>query len=526
MKRNLLSMAIAVVSVLPSMAQWSEDPSVNNRVSPKGSSNYGYEIKTTDDGLSYLYIHIPDSASNPSLRIQIIDKDGKKVLADEGKVLSAEKNLTFTKVNQSLMVDKEGNAIVAVSDLRYGGECYTIYKVNAKGEVLWSKALNGGVSLGNTALMSMVCSEDGGYVFAYEAYGNNVPVVVSVEKLKADGTDAWDEPLLFKDADGQNDYAYPYLVDAGASQTLLVYAKGTNQDLMATLIDFDGSLVWDEDVTVWQGGFTSNPLHTMMAVTEAPEGGAFVAWMDPDQSTSNYENRLSYVKNDGTYGFSTGEYGTNVSNETLYSRGYPKVYYDKENKAIYCVWQQFSQEHQSYHGLYMQKLSLEGELLWGAEGKAVIPMQDSDTYSYYSIQGAGEGQFAIFYMKLDGWAANGTVGSYMVVYDKDGNVVRTSDNFTTRATNKSKLETSQLIDGKYYLTNFLEGKDVYMQRVYLDGTTDGIKTVNDGNANRQLLRREIYSVNGARLQKLSKGVNILRNIYTDNTVETVKKTIK
>lgn len=525
MKRTLLSFIMGTMVAYPLMAQWATDPSVNNLVSPEGSNNYGYEIKTTGDGLSYMYIHIPNG-NNPSLRIQVIDKDGYKVLPDSCKELSAESNLTYTKVNQSLMVDKEGNAIVAVSDMRYGGECYTIYKVNKAGEVLWSKALNGGVSLGSTAMMSMVCSEDGGYVFAYEAYNNNVPVVISVEKLKADGTDAWEAPLLFKDADGQSDYADPYLVDAGASQTMLVYAKGANQDLMATLIDFDGSFVWDDDVVVYQGGFSSNPLHTMMAVTEAPEGGAFVAWMNPDQSTGDYENRLSYVMNDGTYGFSTGDMGTNVSNDTQYSRGYPKLYCDKEEKAIYMVWQQYDQVYQSNHGLYMQKMSLDGELLWGANGKAVVPMQDTDTYSYYSIQGAGEGQVAIFYMKLNGMASNGTVGSYMVVYDKDGNEVRKSENFTTRETNKTKLETSQLIDGQYYLTNFEEDNNVYMQRLYLDGTTTGIKNVNGGSSSKTLLRHEIYSVNGERQQSPMKGVNIIRNVYSDNSVGTVKRMVK
>lgn len=534
MKRTLLSMAVAALAALPAVAQWATDPSENNLVSPVGQSNYGYDIKTTDEGLSYLYMHIPNS-SNPSLRIQIIDKDGYLKLTDEGKELSAEENLTYTKVNQNLMIDNEGNAIVAVSDFRTGGEGFTIYKVNDKGDVLWSKTLNNDVSLDFVAKMCMACSEDGGYVFAYMAYsddyGDGGVSFVCVEKLTADGNAAWEEPLLFKDETGKTEYSFPYIVDAGSSQTMLIYAKGASEDLYAHLIDFDGSSVWGEDVVVWQGGFTSNPLHTMMDVTKAPGGGAFVAWMDPDDSAGNYENRLSYVMNDGTYGFATGELGTNVSNANEYSRGYPVVYCDEKEKAIYCVYQQFDQAWQSLHGIYMQKISFDGELLWGADGKAVIPMQSENTYSYYSIQGAGDGKIAVFYMKLNGSASNSSVGSYMVLYDKDGNEVQAPVNFTTSEANKTGLQTSQLINGEYYLANWEETtsgyeKQIYMQRVFLDGSFTGIKNVTGDNAPKTLLRQEIYSANGERLQTLSTGVNIVRNVYSDNTTETVKRIVK
>lgn len=531
MKKILLSTVFVVLSVMPIMAQWSTDSTSFKRVSPEGESNYGYEIKTTDDGLSYMYIHIP-SNDNPSLRIQIIDKDGNLVLGDGGKELSSERNLTYTKVGQHLMTDREGNAIVALSDFRTGAETYSVYKVDKTGNVIWSKTLNNEVSPGSVACIKMVTSEDGGYVFAYEAYDNNTSsasVSVYVEKLNSDGTDAWDEPLVLGGTSDSEQYAYPYLVDAGSSQTILVYAKGANQDLYARLLDFDGTSVWsDEDVLVWQGGFTSNPLHTMMNVYQGADGSAVVAWMNPDASSDNYENRLSYILNDGTYGFPTGEMGTNVSNDTDYSRGYPKVYADNNEKAFYCIWQQFDQAYQVYHGLFMQKISFDGELLWGANGKAVVDMQDADTYSYYSIQGAKDGNFAVFYMKLDGQATYGTVHCYLTIYDKDGNMVQSPACFATTEETITNLESSQLIDGKYYLTNFdgysYDG-EVYMQRVYLDGSVDGIKHISDGNSGKTLLRSDVFSIDGSQKQSMTKGLNLVKETYSDGTIS-VKKQIK
>lgn len=531
MKKTLLSVALAALSAMPIMAQWSDDPTEYTRINPIDKSNYGYTVKTTDDGLSYLYIHVPN-AYNPSIRIQIIDKDGNLLLGEDGKEISAEQNITYTKVGDNLMIDKDDNAIIAFTDYRTGEEVYNVYKIDQTGEILWSKTLNDGVSPGMLAGMSMTTTDDGGYMFSYLAYTQDdvsSSVSVYIEKLKSDGTDAWDKPIVLDGITDNTQYNYPYLVDAGANQTILVYAKGANQDLYARLIDFDGSSVWgDEDVLVWQGGFTSNPLHTMMDVYPGPDGGALVAWMNSDANSGNYENRLSYVMNDGTYGFSTGDLGTNVSNATDYSRGYPQVYVDTKEQAIYCLWQQYDQSYQSYHGLYMQKMSYDGELLWGADGKAVIEMQDNDTYSYYTIQGATDGNFAVFYMKLDGVGATGSVSCYMTLYDKDGNMIQEPACFATCEETLTGLESSQLIDGKYYLTNFENyGVDtnVYMQRVFLNGSLTGIKDVNTDNADKKLLHTDVFSLDGQQKEGLSEGVNLVKEVYTDGTTA-VKKQIK
>lgn len=488
-------------------------------------SNYGTEIKSTDDGVTYMFIQVPDSGTITQ-RLQIINADGTLVFPAEGKTFSKEANISYTKVNNQLALDNDGNAVIVVSDYRYGTECYTAYKFNKQGEQLWETSLNGGKGLdASAAHMSIACSEDGGYVFAYMIYPNGsseTPTWINVEKLNGDGTVAWDSPIQLKSS--STSYSYPKLVDAGASQTILIYAKGSSYDLMARMIDFDGSSAWgDDDLVIWQGGFTSNPLHTMIEAYKAPDGGAFMAWMDPDALSGCYENRLSYIKNDGTYGFSTGDVGTNVSNNSSYSRGYPEVYYDEEEKAIYCLWQQFDQAYQSYHGLYMQKMSLDGELLWGGNGKPVVEMQSDNTYSYYSIQGAGNGQLAIFYMKLQGLAENNPVSCFMEIRDKDGNLVGNPVEFAVTGTNKTNLQSSQLITSDYYYTTYEEGTysncKIYMQKIRLSEAT-AVRDINADKSNGTLLRQEYYTLDGRRIGKPTKGVNIVHKVYSDKTTHT------
>lgn len=527
MKKFLLSMALLATAGMVQADNWPTNLNDAITVKPYGESSYSVEMKTTDDGVTYVLIQGP-GASNIDQNLQIVNADGSFVFPDGAITFSSEDNISYLKVNDQIAIDKEGNAIIAVSDYRYGTECYTVYKFNKEGDELWQTSLNGGKGLdGAAADMSIVCTEDGGYVFAYMAWSQteDIPTWINIEKLNADGTAAWDEPLQMKSS--TTSYGYPMLVDAGSSQTMLIYAKGSAYDLMARLIDFDGSSVWgDDDTVIWQGGFTSNPLHTMIDAQEAPDGGAFVMWMDPDALTQNYENRISYIMNDGTYAFATGDEGTNVSNNSDLSRGYPKVFYSEKNKAIYCLWEQYDQSYQSYAGIYMQKMSLDGELLWGAEGKPVVDMQDSDTYAYYSIRDAGNGNYAVFYMKLNGLAANGTVSCFMQVYDADGNKVGKLVEFAATETNKTDLWVSQLIDGEYYIVGYEDDSQGYyskavnyIQKVSLsDATAIHSATADKGNG--EIVKQEYFNLSGQQLSQPAKGVNIVRNTYSDHTVGT------
>lgn len=531
MKKVLLSLAFALTCSATALAQWTDDMSVNNKIIPDSLENYGYDVKTNGNGISYVFFQVPiwraDSTETISMRLQVLDKDGKALLPGAGQIISEEDNKTWVAENGHLMIDKDGNALITVVDDRIGNDAVTVYKYGPDGKLIW-----GGITLSKDIDIDIIahthscCSEDGGYVFTYAAYPNSGSSFVAVVKLDKDGKNAWDGKVLkIQDADNKTDYAYPCVIDAGANQYLLVYAKGSNQDLIARMIDFDGSSVWENDMTIYKGGFTSVPLWTMLSVKGAPNGGAFVSWMDARDGKS-YENCISSIQNDGSFGFSTGEDGTIISNATSFSRGLPDFYYDKDDNAIYFAYEQFNQANQDYCGVFMQKMSLDGELLWGSEGKPVVDVQESLGYSYIKVRDAGDSKIAVFYQELEGSSDNAPVESKMVVYDKDGNAVIPAYNFTTCTSNRSRLSTSELIDDKYYLTNWEEKRDgdqhetLYMQKVNLKEILDGINTTT--NDTKRLVRQEIYNAAGQQSNTLGKGINVIRNIYNDNSTESHK----
>jgi len=514
---------LSTLGVANVSAQWTDDVNVNNEITPTTSDDfsvYDYEVRTNSNGTTYFFFSAPlyGTISN---RLQVFDKDGNAQLPDTCKVVAAEKNRTWTAVNQLTEIDHDGNLIISVFDLRSGGCGYTIYKYNEKGEELWNTQLNDGNAVdGGSACMSIACTSDGGYVFAYMTY--NDAMQVQIEKLDKDGKSVWRRELS---SDAVN-YSYPHVVDCGGMEVMLVYAQGSNQDLYARMIDFSGEDSWDEPVLIYDGGFTGNPLHTMLKVRKGPDDGVIVAWMGWDTEWGSYEARMSLIKNDGTYGFASGEGGTVISN-SAYSRGLPEFYYNDDDEAIYCVYQQFSQGNQSYAGLFAQKISYEGELMWGGEGKAIADMQSSVGYGYESIQCAPDGKVAIFYMKnLDSNNAGSTrIYNMLEVWDKDGNQTLAPSNFSPRDAHRAYLQSSKLIDNSYFLSTWREYvtvggnnsvQKVYLQKVMADGTND-VQTIEIP------VKTDLryYNAAGVRQQQMQHGLNIVSD--GNKTVKVIKK---
>lgn len=510
MKKLLTLLLLMAVSVMT--WAWESDTSINDAVTPEDISIYGYDVQTNGNGMTYVFFQTPRSGGI-TMRLQILDRDGKKTLGDEGIVVSDEANSSSTVVNQLMLVDREGNAVIPVSDWRAGSRqpLYTVYKVNERGETLWSTTLNKGEANGSLANMQVVQVADGGYVTAYFRYGSGA-YYITLEKLSADGESQWIRNVY---EEGEM-YSYPYLVDGGEGKVMLVYAVGSNYHLTARMIDADGDDAWEHPVTFYTGGFSPiRAIHTAIRVKPAPEGGALVAWM---HISGTYENRLAWIKNDGTMAFGTEDGSVVVSNTTSLSRYLPNIFWDEDSRCVYAIYRQFDQGHQENQGLYMQKISQTGELLWGDDGKAVVEMQVEDQYDYPQVQSAGRGRIAVFYQSLEGHSSSGAVGSYMKLYDADGNEVQQAVNFSTSEDTKSNLVVSPLLDGNHYLASWkVESSSagrIYMQYVGIDGSTNTIEAAATGDEGKPL-QQSYYNAAGQRISQPQRGLNIVRPFCGD-----------
>lgn len=407
--KNLIVTLFLFFGMLSAYGQWIENQGIP--IVTEGTSIYDNKTVVGKDGTTYFLAYCPnlkeaeDEYDTDNVvyeyRLQAIDKNGVRKFGDLGLLISDYPNRSYCVVNDYIYLDKEGNIIVVVFDAR-AHEYEDLmgayaYKISPEGEKLWGED---GVLLGNgrdlVAAMRMVELTDGSIVFAWMRSHGQL-LAIDLQRISAKGERQW-EPTEVGLNDETITYQYPYLVDAGMNQFILVYAKGGAQDLYARKMDFDGTSVWSEDTRIYRGGWGSIPLWTILDVKPSGDGGVILGWND-DRSMTNIETAyMSYVTKDGEIGFSGASDNGDVKlNYSEFRNFNCKVMADPAGDGFLAFWRETS-EGQSWQRMVMQKVSKEGELLYGDEGVMIADFEETN-FGYNSIQPGNEGEAALFYMR-------------------------------------------------------------------------------------------------------------------------------
>lgn len=488
---------------------------------------YDWDFNITPDGSVLTAWNGPGSdGKGISTYFNIHDKDGNSKFAEGAMLIDEFPSKLYTTAKQLTLLDRDNNTIIAYQTLQNAfnagletniNENYRLYKISPEGEMLWGENgidLNRGKYSETTqGCLSMVQIEDGSYYFAwveYTWYGDYEIGTIHLERVSQNGEMIWDEPIIL--GDGITPLTFPYLVNAGNNQVIMVYAKGSGQELHAKKLDFDGTEVWDNDTRIYRGGFGSIPIWTFLRVQSDGEGGAFVGWYD-DRNGTNFERTyVTHILPDGKHGFVSGEGGEAVGyTDTLRSFA-PSIYYDKENQNVYVLRRE-SSHGQSFSRLMLQKMSMSGELLWDTEGVEVYPYED--TYlGYENISDDGEGNIAIFFMRNDKTSdSDNDVTSFFMKVDKENGrpVLDDYKAFSTSVENKTNLKVSKLIDGEYWVAMWEDHRilptddtnvditelprRLYMQRISKDGTIGSGHNVSTKPENKKILVEEFTGIN-------------------------------
>jgi hypothetical protein len=425
--------------------------------------------------------------------LQVIDTKGNMLFTDGGKIISQEITKTWTSSGQLMLVDRDGNAIIAVVDRRnypdphddFAEESYFLYKVSQAGEILWEGKgvdLSFGKAFSLVANMSITQIEDGSYVCAWQVVDWSDHCYIMMQRVSAEGNLLWGEEDGMLNHTTVN-YEWPYLVSAGNNQVILMFTRGAGRVLMARKVDFDASKVWAEDLTIYSGGFTIPPLYVILRIIPDQMGGAFVGWYDDRYSILKESTFVSHVTSDGRLGFASGEAGEQVGyNE--YLRGFaPEMYFNKEEMALYVAWRETSQG-QGWQQMTAQKLKIpSGELMWDPNGIEIAPLEEY-SISFYSIQGGGNDKVAVFFSSCTwhpeyyyGWDINSAI-----LLNKNGEYVWEDKiiEIANGVSMKGSLTATPLINNNYWIAAWKDERKtaddpygrskVYVQRINLDGT--------------------------------------------------------
>lgn len=408
MKRHLLIAAGMAVAVSVS-ANWGNTADGAIPVFPTGTNTYATEIQVTPDGGVWAMMYHPNLRNAEGetdiknviyeYRVQYWDKDGNPKFPEDGLLVSDFKNKSYTVVNNYLSCDSEGNLLLCVLDCRNSQNnegSYTAYLISPDGEMLWGeegKPVSDETHPSSfSAMMSAVPLGDGSFVFSW-IDGDDFTTNVMLQRLDKNGDRQWDsQAVALLDDQCSN----PYLIPSDDNTCILVYSRTASQVIYARKLDFEGSSVWGKDTRVYRGGWGSIPIHTLISVVPSGDGGALISWND-DRANTNFESAfLSYITSDGKLGFS------GASDEGDVKLGYAgwrcfnvKAVPAADGSGFYAAWRETT-VGESQQGLKIQKVSPEGELMWGEDGKETVPM-DYQSIGYLSTQTAGDSDFMLFY---------------------------------------------------------------------------------------------------------------------------------
>lgn len=452
------------------------------------------------------------------------DKDGVCKFSEGAMLVDELSSKLYTTAKQLTLLDRDNNTIIAYQTLDNAldaglptnvNENYRLYKISPDGEMLWGEEgidLNrGGYSESTQGCLSMVQIEDGSYYFAWVEYvwNNDYEIgTIRMERVSQDGEMIWDEQVVL--GDGTTPMTFPYLVNAGNNQVIMVYAKGSGQELHAKKLDFDGTEVWEQDTKIYRGGFGSIPIWTFLKVMSDGEGGVFVGWYDDRNGTDYERTYLAHVLSDGSHGFTSGEGGEAIAyTDTLRSFA-PSVYYDRENQYIYALRRETTYG-QSHSRLMLQKLSMSGELLWDIEGVEVSPYEET-LLGYECISDDGEGNIAVFFMRNDKTSDQDNVTCLFTKVSKEDGTLLFEEPivFSTTTDNKINLKISGLVDNEYWVAmwedkRILPDDDtnvditelpnrLYMRYVFKDGSLGNGYNVGTRPENKKVLIEEFTGI--------------------------------
>ena len=496
MKNLFLTLLITAIGMI-AFAQWSNDPAENNRITPLDTEIYDHDLKVTNNGTSFVVFNRP-TGGNIATYIQIIDINGNMLFSEQGKLISNKPTWSWTMAGEILFVDNDGNALVMVTDCRNDPSgldiSYTLYKVSPTGEMLWGDDgidLCEGMAYGLVADIKIVQLEDGSYVCAWMVEESNV--YIQLQRISQNGELLWNKTeARIYESSASNEY--PYLVNSENNNVIVVFYRGPsifNKALKARKLNINGTAVWANDVTVYNGNFGYTPTWVVVRTIPDQMGGAFVGWFDDRYNTWVESTYVAHIKADGTHGFSPGSAGLKVGHSPLRSF-YPEMYYVHSEDFLYVTWRE-TNDTQSWQQLVAQKIKVSsGELMWGNDGKIISPYTYNHSLAFYTIQSGGGGDVAVFFtsntyhpVHLYGWDINNVTllnnhGEY--VWDEE--IIQ----FSIPVGFKGRLISTPPLFNNYWLTAWnderkIDGdpggsKKIYMQRINFDGTLgdNGITT--------------------------------------------------
>ncbi len=326
----------------------------------------------------YYIGYFSSEGGNYNVRLQRLDNQGNKLWEENGILVSDHPSMTWL-TDWDMTADHDNHAILTWQDIRSDGNNNTVaYRIAPDGTFVWGED---GIMLSNStafdAAPKVTVTDANNAVFAWQAEN-----VIIMQKISPDGTKQWGEWGITFSSD--NTYSWPQLLPVGDDEVILKFYDDSGpvwaptRHLLAQKFDADGEAVWPS-ITIINDEGNIQAWHQILSFINDGNDGFYIAWHDFTLSGTQASAWIQHVDSNGQVQFETN--GLLLSTRINFNQFYPSVAKPENDENVYVYWREVNGE-QNQWGIYGQKVSPEGNRIWGDEGKIIYVVGGEAYYPY------------------------------------------------------------------------------------------------------------------------------------------------
>jgi hypothetical protein len=350
-------------------AQWSNDPLVNTQITNLSGEQVIPKIAVCPNG-NYYVGYFSQENNNYNIRLQRLDYEGNALWEGNGLIISEHPSMTWL-TDWDLAADNENHAILTWQDIRSGGNNNTVaYRIAPDGEFVWGED---GVMLSSSTAFDVApkvtVTAENNAVFAWQSDD-----VIIMQKVNPEGIKQWGEWGITLSC--TNRYSWPQLLPVGDDDIIMKFFEDSGpawapiRHILAQRFNSDGEPVWENNTVISDAGTMTAWTQILPFINDGNDG-FYITWHDYTQSSTEASAWIQHINAEGEAQFQTNGVLLSFQNET--NQFYPMLAKLSNDPNLYIYWNEVNGD-QNLWGIYGQKISPEGEMLWCSNGKAVFPL--------------------------------------------------------------------------------------------------------------------------------------------------------
>ncbi len=361
-------------------AQWSADAATPNQIYNATSAQVMPKTAVASGGDSYI-AWLDNTQGTYYTYLQRLNVMGTAVWANP-VIVSDNPTETWTS-EWDIDADAEGNAVLTFQDTRLGTSNVVVYKISPAGDFLWG---DDGIMLSNDTSTDygnmapvVLCLTDGRTVVGWQRMSTKTATVLQC--LSLTGELLWGAAGISFSSTTIS-YTWPQLLESDNGNVLLKYFEDSGpvwaptRKILVQKLNETGIALWTTPTYASNLGGISAWTQLFSIVSDGI-GGMILVWHDDRLAENISYSYVQHVAVDGSVTMPAN--GIKVSTENGFHQFYPKVAFDTALQEIYVVWNRLNGS-QSMWSLFMQKISLNGELLWAGNGMEIVPIGNNPTF--------------------------------------------------------------------------------------------------------------------------------------------------